>query len=213
MKILSRVQHRYKELVTVLATIFLFAAATYLSQTYAEQLRTSLGSYGAFGGVTYVVATTLAVVVAPVSTFPLLPVAATLWGSFWAAILSVLGWWLGAMIAFWLARQFGQPLIRKIVNFHKIERLSRAIPQQNLFWTVVFLRMAIPVDVLSYALGLFTMISAGTFALATLVGIAPFAFLFAYAVTMPFWFQAAVVVFALTFASFGVVQARRRLKE
>ena len=49
------------------------------------------------------------------------------------------------------------------------------------FMSVVLLRMVLPVDVLSYALGFFSDISLWRYTTATIIGIAPFAFIFAYA--------------------------------
>ena len=71
----------------------------------------------------------------------------------------------------------------------KVHLIEKLIPQRNIFLSVIFLRMAIPVDVLSYALGLFSSISFKLYFVATLVGVSPFAFIFSYSVLLPPWLQ------------------------
>ena len=70
-----------------------------------------------------------------------------------------------------------------------IEKFERLIPEENIFWSIVFFRMAIPVDILSYLLGLFSHIKFRTYALATVIGVIPFAFVFAYAGTLQLRYQ------------------------
>lgn len=48
------------------------------------------------------------------------------------------------------------------------------------FWLLVFLRMILPVDFLSYAIGLLSQINFWKFSLATFIGVIPFSFLFSY---------------------------------
>lgn len=142
----------------------------------------------------YVIVTTLAVVVAPVSTLPLIPIASVAWGWFIAGVLSILGWVLGSQIAFFLARRYGKPLVQKIVSLEKLERFEKRFPEKNVFWTVVLLRMVVPVDVLSYAVGLFSEMKSVTYFLATMLGVIPFAFIFAYTGTLSIGTQLIVCI-------------------
>ncbi len=103
----------------------------------------------------YVFIVIIAVVIAPVSAMPLLPIASNMWGGFIAATLNIIGWTIGALIAFAIARKYGILLVKKLISIGKIEHVQALVPEQNIFWSIVFLRMAIPVDILSYALGLF----------------------------------------------------------
>ena len=96
-----------------------------------------------------------------------------------------------ALIAFCLARKYGIPLIEKFVSMEKITQIENKVPEKNVFWSIVFLRMVLPVDVLSYALGLFSKISKKKYVLATLIGISPFAFAFAYLGRLPIYYQIA----------------------
>ena len=62
--------------------------------------------------------------------------------------------------------------------------MKRYIPQ-DVFWSIVVLRLVMPMDLLSYLLGLFTHISWGKYVAATALGVTPPAFLLAYLGKLP----------------------------
>jgi len=191
------------EIISILSIVVFFSLATIFAKQYGDILKDIPYLEGPSGAFLYVLITVLAVVAAPVSTFPLLPVAVSLWGSFFAAILSIMGWTVGASVAFGLARRYGKPLVEKMVSLEKIQRIEKLIPEKNIFISIVLLRMALPVDVLSYALGLFSGISFRNYFLATLIGVSPFAFFFAYAVDLPVVIQFFVVALVLILLASG----------
>jgi uncharacterized membrane protein YdjX (TVP38/TMEM64 family) len=98
------------------------------------------------------------------------------------------------MIAFVLARRYGARLVGRIVPLQKIQKFEAKLSSRNQFWTVVLLRLTVPVDVLSYAIGLFSTMPAKSYLLATTIGVIPFAFIFAYTGTLPPGLQIIVVV-------------------
>lgn len=177
--------------------VFLFVLASVFADKYQTEMQALVSDDSALGMVAYVALTAVAVVVAPVSTLPLLPLASGMWGWALAGVLSIIGWTIGGQIAFLLARRFGKPFLRKIISMEKLEKYEKRIPEENMFWTVLFLRMAVPVDVLSYALGLFSRMKSVPYFFATLIGVAPFAFVFAYAGTLPFLYQMEALGLAL----------------
>lgn len=139
---------------------------------------------GYIGMLGYVFISAIAIVIAPISTFPLIPIASAMWGWILTALLSIVGWVIGSQVAFYIARHYGKPLVEKLIGLKKIQRLENNIPTQNMFWIIVLLRMTLPVDVLSYALGLFSNVKASTYFYATTLGVTPFAFLYAYTGTL-----------------------------
>lgn len=118
-------------------------------------------------------------VLAPLSTLALMPFATGLFGWVSAAILSIIGWSIGAILAYLLARYLGNTL--KFNFLQKIKAGAEKLPRTSTFWGLVLLRMLIPVDVLSYAVGFFTQMEILPYTLATIIGITPFAFIFSYA--------------------------------
>ncbi len=178
------IRERWGTLVGLSVVVALFLVASVLTRMYGEMLSELMQGHEYAGMFLYVTVTIVAVVLAPFSTIPLLPVAVTLWGPFLTALLSILGWTIGAGVAFLVARRWGTRLVRKIVSIERIARLERMVTTHHPFLTITLLRMAVPVDILSYALGLFSKVSFRTYLAATLVGVTPFAFVFAYVGTL-----------------------------
>ena len=181
---MPRLKVRGAEVLGAALVLSLFVLSAYLSRQYMDSLRGLLEGNDAGGMILYVMLTVTAVVVAPVSTLPLIPVAAVLWGAPLTALLSLAGWLLGGAIAFGLARRFGRPLVGKLVDLQRLEQMEGLIPERNRFLAVVLLRIAIPFDILSYGLGLFSTMSLLSYMAASLLGAAPFAVIFSYAATM-----------------------------
>jgi uncharacterized membrane protein YdjX (TVP38/TMEM64 family) len=136
---------------------------------------------GKAAAVAYLLGSALGVVVAPLSFLPALPIAVSVFGPFLAAALSVAGWSVGAIIAFWVTRVCGRPLLLKLANLSAIDRFEAYLSPRASFWWMVFFRMVVPVDIASYALGLLTRVSFFPYLAATVLGITPFAFIFSYA--------------------------------
>jgi uncharacterized membrane protein YdjX (TVP38/TMEM64 family) len=117
----------------------------------------------------------------------------------------MLGWIAGSAVSFALARHFSPGIVRRIPRVSRYANIDRLIHPSHPILSLVVLRMTFPVDVLSYALGLF---SARTSALdnllSTLVGVAPFAFSFVLlpALSLPaqFVFLAASSLVFLSYA-------------
>lgn len=124
---------------------------------------------------------TAVTVVAPLTAMPLIIPASAIFGPFLTSIYSIVGWVFGAMFAFLIARYFGKPILSFFVSLEKIEKYEAYLSGKVRFLGLVLLRMIMPVDILSYAVGLLSKISLVEYTIATIIGITPFAFIFAYA--------------------------------
>ena len=129
--------------------------------------------------VLYIIMVVMSVLIAPFN-LPLFYVAGTIWGPPLAALYNIFGWSVGAALAFWVARRFGKPFVAKFLPIAKIEAYESKIPPRLEFFGVVLLRIITPVDILSYTLGIFTQITFRMYMGATIIGITPFAVMFAY---------------------------------
>ena len=178
---------KLKSLLEILAIILLFALSSYLVRQNIDFLKSVIGND--FGIFFYILIAIFAVVVAPISMMPLIPLASNIFGWLSAAVFSIVGWTIGSFIVFFISRKYGVPLIKKFVSLEKLEKLENKIPKENLFLDLILLRMIIPVDILSYAISLFTKINFRTYALTTIIGIIPFAFVFSYLGTIPVIYQ------------------------
>ncbi len=179
------------ELIKLLLLVSFFVLAIFISTAYQEEIVQYL-DFGYWGMFVYVSLATISTVVAPINTLPLISVATALWGGFISALLSITAWTLGAIIAFIIARRLGKPFIEKHYDLEKISRYEKLLGDKYVFWNIVALRIMIPVDILSYAIGLFTSVKLSTYSLATLIGVSPFAFLLAYSATFPLILQIGV---------------------
>jgi uncharacterized membrane protein YdjX (TVP38/TMEM64 family) len=119
-------------------------------------------------------------VVAPFTTIGVVPLAATILGPFTTAVASIVGWVLGAIVAFLIARYGGRPFLSRFMDVGSLARYEAQIPQETHFLLLVMLRMAVPVDILSYALGLVSMVSLREYVHTTILGTLWFGFAFAY---------------------------------
>ena len=186
--------------------VILFVLASLFINEHQDLLEQIVGVKSAVGILVYLLILIISVVFAPVAAMPLMPVASGIWGWFAAAIFAVIGWTIGAWIAFWLAKKYGKHLIEKIVSLDKIEKAEDFIPEENIFLTIVFLRMVLPFDGLSYALGLFTKIKTRTYVTATFIGLIPFCFVFSYLGLMPLVYQLAGFLIAAIIVVVSLMQ-------
>ena len=183
-------KEKFKAFLGALVIISIFILVSYLVKNNQEFVSSIIGD-GFAGILIYLLVVIIAIVVAPISMMPFVPIAANMWGWFNAALIHIVGWSLGSFIVFFISRKYGVPLIRKFVSLKKINEYEKKISKEELFWGMVVLRMITPVDILSYALSLFTKVNFRTYALATIIGIIPFAFAFSYLGTVPFYYQIA----------------------
>lgn len=166
--------------ILALITVGALSIATFFWDTPVEQYGALAQENPVLSGLLFISLMFLATVVAPLSTTPIIPVAAGILDPFIVGVLSVLGWTAGAVVAFLLARRYGKPLIGRFMDMSSLERYENLIPARLEFLTLILMRMVIPVDVLSYAIGLVSGITLWRYTLATLIGVTPFSFVFAY---------------------------------
>lgn len=161
--------------------IVFFVLATYIAQVHNDYFISLIGTKNVLGFISYIALMVLATIVAPLSTLPMMPIAVGIWGSFTTALLSVVGWSLGALIAFYISKTYGRPVALKFISEEHINRIDEKIPENhNQLISIILLRMVVPVDILSYTLGLFPRISWKNYTVGSVLGVVPFSFIFAY---------------------------------
>ena len=138
-------------------------------------------------------------------------VAARAWGRVPAALVTTAGWTLGSLIAFLIARRWGYPIVKRLTSRERIRQMGKYIPD-DLFWSIVLLRLVMPMDVMSYVLGLLTDISWSRYMLATAMGLTPSAFVLAYLGKLPNAYEIIMLGVALAVIVAAVLIARRRKK-
>jgi uncharacterized membrane protein YdjX (TVP38/TMEM64 family) len=166
-----------------IAGVFVLAGAVYVFVVYSptDTLMSIVQENRVLGAVLLGFIMFMTTVIAPLTSLPLVPLVAPFLGPFTTGVACFVGWTLGAVVAFLVGRYYGQPFMAKFIDMKTINKYETYIPPDTGFMLIVLLRMIIPVDVLSYALGIFsTTVSLYRYTLASMVGILWFSFAFAY---------------------------------
>lgn len=203
---------RQKEILILVITVLLFILASYFSKKYAVNLQSMALLGGGLGMIVYILAIVLATVIAPAQSLPLMPIAVNLWGPNPTAILAIVGWTTGSLISFGIARVFGERIVCYFAPKADIAKWKNLIPKKNAFWLVAFARIVLPVDIVSYAVGLFTNMTWPTYLLATVIGITPFAFVFSHGAKLPLFFQALAGSIILVLVIFSYKNIKKQFR-
>jgi len=186
--------------------VALFAAGLWLARDYAVPIQEVLSAHGRVGIAVFVVTSVVAVLLPLATNLPLVPFAVLAWGPWWTALLLLSGWVMGATLSFALGRYARVWILRHFPSVTRHGHIDRLLHPRHRMGSLIMLRMTFPVDVLSYALGLFSpSTSAAEIALSTAIGGMPFALLFALFPTLST--AAQLVVFGASTAVFAVYAA------
>jgi uncharacterized membrane protein YdjX (TVP38/TMEM64 family) len=197
-----------REYLSLAAVAAVLVCAVWLARSHAESLKQFIDHHAIQGVVVYIILNILDAVIAPGATLPLIPIAAHAWGRVPAAIVTTVGWTAGSLVAFYIARRWGSPIVKKLTSMERLKRLQPYVPKHP-FWSVVLLRLIVPMDVISYVLGLFTEMTWPSYALATALGLTPSAFILAYIGRMPRAYD--IIMFGIGGAVLGwIVYSTRR---
>ena len=166
--------------VVTLLILVVFGASLVFWDAPFEYLKSFIGENHLISALVFIFLMFLATVIAPLLILPFVPAVAIYLGPLPTAFYSIIGWTVGAVVAFLIARYFGRPVVARLVSLEDIARYERYIPQTAQFWWLVALRMTLPVDILSYAVGLLSSMPLWQYTLATAIGVTPFSFVFSY---------------------------------
>lgn len=146
---------------------------TLLQNGNLETITSKLGSYP-FAPLASILLMILQSVVAPIPSFLITGANGAIFGLFWGVVISWIGAMGGAFVTFYLARIFGEPLVRKLQKHSGLLQKVEEINQKHGV-KIIFIGRLLPFisfDFLSYAAGLSTMKATGFF-LATAIGMLP----------------------------------------
>lgn len=202
---------RFKNILEIVALLILFFCFSFFVQHNLDFFKQFI-SYGVFGILVYFFIVIFAIVFAPISSVLFIPLMSGIFGWFITWMISWLAWIIGSLIVFFLCRIYGITLVSKFISLDKIRKFEQKFSSENIFLTVLGLRMIVPVDILSYALGLFSRISFKTYFLTTVFGTMLVTFILAYAGSVSLKIQ--ILIFILVvFIVFIVFLIREILKE
>ncbi len=159
--------------------VVLFAMAIWLTRHFEAAITGALTDNAAAGFWLLLITSAVAVLLPMLSNLALVPAFVLVWGPWPTALVLLAGWVLGAAMSFSLGRHARPVILRTFPSVLRHADIDRLIHPQHRMGSLIMLRMTFPVDVLSYALGLFS--ARTTLAenmISTTVGAAPFAVLF-----------------------------------
>lgn len=146
---------------------------------HPEGLREAIKELGTLGIVVYVSLIALAVVMSPIPGAPLTVAAGSVWGTLLAGIYSVIGGFLGGLIAYFIGRTLGRSAVYALTG--KVIYFTKNRGEVYLGW-LIFVTRLLPVlsfDLISYGAGI-TGLSLPIYSTATLLGMIPSTFFLTY---------------------------------
>jgi len=152
------------------AGVLLWRAGVWRALRNREALEELLGPWGP-GAI--IVGEILQVLLAPIPGQVVGIAAGYLYGAFWGTVLSMLGLTLGTLIAIWLARRLGRPLLERMASQELLDRIDGYVQRRGaLAFFLIFLIPFLPDDVCCFVAGL-TQLRIGELVLLAIVGRAP----------------------------------------
>lgn len=172
-------------------------------------------------GVVYVLIVILTTVFAPLAGLPFTPIVSVIVGPFITSLYNIFGWTVGAIIIFFITRYLARPILRRFIDMNKIDKYEEYIPERYIFLWLVFLRIIVPVDILSYAIGLTRRVQFPMYITSTFIGVIPFSFIWAYGgyslikqdyMTFSIFSGIGLLLFFLSMAYYSVYTKNRKNK-
>ncbi|MDP3971255.1 MAG: VTT domain-containing protein [bacterium] len=200
-------KEKIKSIAQLVFIVGLFLLLSFLIQNNIEFVKQYL-DIGFLGMVIFVIIVALSIILAPISSTPLFPLGASLWGWVATGFLGTIGWTIGAVVAFLLARKYGVTFVQKMLPLKTLKKWEKRIPEKHLFWTVLLLRMFIPIDGVSYVIGLFSKMKFKPYFIATVIGLIPSTFFTAYIGSISFVTQVALITLGVLLLGVGLVIAK-----
>lgn len=144
-----------------------------------ENFKQAVINAGWLGPFVYIGIVALSVVISPIPGAPIAVAAGAIWGSLVAGIYSVIGGFIGSLVAYYIGFTLGRSAVYALTG--KLIYFSKERGELYLGW-LIFLTRLLPVlsfDLMSYGAGI-TGLSLPIYATATLLGMIPSTLLLTY---------------------------------
>lgn len=117
---------KHKKKIEVITLIVIFVIFIFLlSFLDIDQIGEIIKNWGFWGQLVYVLFLILSVIISPLISIPLWLTAYAAYGFWWAAILTYIGNLIGGMCAFFIARKYGRPIIKKFAGSKSLEKIDK----------------------------------------------------------------------------------------
>ena len=164
----------------IITTIIYFCAPVIQFLLNIPETKEIILSYGLYGPLIMTGLVAIVLLFGFISQIPLIVAGGYAFGPFHSMLYTLIGFTIGGTIAFFIARIFGRPFIKKIISKEALEKME-LIPTENIR-TTLFVLYLIPLfpDALCYISGL-TNLKYKTYLLVSTIPRIPMVILFAIA--------------------------------
>ena len=107
-----------------------------------------------WGAVLFLLLSAFSAMLAFFSSAVLVPVAIQAWGKLACTFLLWLGWILGGVCAYGIARFWGRPVVRRLASARGLARYEERISRNTPLGLVLLFQLAVPSEIPGYVLGL-----------------------------------------------------------
>jgi uncharacterized membrane protein YdjX (TVP38/TMEM64 family) len=150
-------RHRGAAIAALAVGLFLIASsprlhAGLLGLVFAGQA--IIVRYPVLGPTVFVLLSALSAMLAFLSSAALVPVAVQVWGAERSIVLLWIGWMLGGLASYGIARGLGRPIVRRLGPERALTEHARQITRHVPFGVVLLFQLALPSEVPGYVLGL-----------------------------------------------------------
>ena len=119
---------------TLIFVILSFIIVSYFVQENIEFLTKFIKENYILGLFIFTLVDILSIVIAPVTSLLLIPIASNTYGVLITTVFFSIGGIIGSLIAFWIGRRYGKEFVKKIISIDEAEEVSEAIKQEKSFF-------------------------------------------------------------------------------
>ncbi|MDP2683685.1 MAG: VTT domain-containing protein [bacterium] len=120
----------------------------------AEKIEAWTARFGAAGPLVIIGIIILETVIAPIPGTIVPIVIGALYGIWPGLLYAWVGNIIGSIIAFWIARKLGRPVVKKIVSEEKIDKYDNYLQNRKVMIWVAYFIPLLPLDTISFVIGL-----------------------------------------------------------
>ncbi len=95
----------------------------------------------------------LSVLLGPLSSAPIVPLAIVLWGKLVTLILMLAGWMFGAVVSYGIGMHAGYPLVAHVIGKRRLDEWLKRVSRQATPFLALMFRLALPAET-GYVFGL-----------------------------------------------------------
>ena len=119
-----------------------------------EVVKSWTDQFGVFGPLVVIGIIIIETVIAPIPGTLVPIIIGALYGIWPGILYAWVGNMIGSVIAFWIARKLGRPVVKKIISEEKIQKYDHYLHRRRIMIWVAYFIPLLPLDILSFVIGL-----------------------------------------------------------